>query len=241
MGGEKKLEEAIREIDREHRPEYLVVVSTCVPGIIGDDVDTLAERLTPEIHARILPVHCEGFKTAIWATAYDAVYHTIGRNLLDETGDAGPGERNPRLVNLMNVSSMGRPDELELERLLKALGLEVNIYPVWADPGGMRNAARAALSVSTCPTHDDYFLRHLQERYGVPYIIRHMPIGHREYGPVAPGHRGGPRAPGGGRTGHRTGKHPPPGGTGPLPARFPRGSGPSFRPVRSAPWQTLLS
>ena len=176
-GGEKKLEDAIREIDREHRPEYLVVVSTCVPGIIGDDVDTLAERLGSEVHARILPVHCEGFKTAIWATAYDAVYHTIGRNLLDEPGETAPGDRNPRLVNLMNVSSMGRPDELELERLLKALGLEVNIYPVFADPAGIRNAAHAALSISTCPTHDDYFLRHLQERYGVPYIIRHMPIG----------------------------------------------------------------
>ncbi len=176
-GGEKRLEDAIREIDREHRPRFLVVVTTCIPGIIGDDVDTLAERIGPEIGARILPVHCEGFKTAIWATAYDAVYHTIGRNLLDPPDKTSHGERNPRLVNLMNVSSMGRPDELELERLLRALGLEVNIYPVFADPAAMRQAAHAALSVSTCPTHDDYFLQHLKEYYGVPYIIRHMPIG----------------------------------------------------------------
>ena len=176
-GGEKKLEQAIREIDREHSPKFLVVVTTCVPGIIGDDVDTLVDRMKHEIKARILPVHCEGFKTAIWATAYDAVYHTIGRNLLGPPEGESPAERNPRLVNLINVSSMGRPDELELVRLLGALGLEVNIFPVFADPSGMYRATQAALSISTCPTHDDYFLKHLEERYGVPHIIRHMPIG----------------------------------------------------------------
>ena len=176
-GGEDKLERAIREIDREYAPKFLVVVTTCVPGIIGDDVDTLVEQIAPEIKAKILPVHCEGFKTAIWATAYDAVYHTIGRNLLDAPEGELQKQRNPRLVNLMNVSSMGRPDELELERLLRALGLEVNIFPVFADPAGMHRATCAALSISTCPTHDDYFLKHLLERHGVPYIIRHMPIG----------------------------------------------------------------
>lgn len=176
-GGERRLEDAIREIDREHSPKFLVVVTTCIPGIIGDDVDTLVERIAPEIKARMLPVHCEGFKTSIWATAYDAVYHTIGRNLLEPPEGELTSGPNPRLVNLMNVSSMGRPDELELERLLRALGLEVNIFPVFADPGGMHRATRAALSVSTCPTHDDYFLKHLRERYGIPFSIRHMPIG----------------------------------------------------------------
>ena len=178
-GGEKKLENALREIDREYAPRFIVVVTTCVPGIIGDDVDTLVEQIGSEIRAKILPVHCEGFKTAIWATAYDAVYHAVGRNLLESPEEDAPAERNPNLVNLMNVSSMGRPDELELVRLLGELGLEANIFPVFADPGGVFRATRAALSISTCPTHDDYFLKHLQECFGVPYIIRHMPIGIR--------------------------------------------------------------
>jgi nitrogenase molybdenum-iron protein alpha chain len=176
-GGERKLEQAIREIDRQYSPKFLVVVTTCVPGIIGDDVDTLIEQIRTEISAVILPVHCEGFKTSIWATAYDAVYHTIGRNLLDPPEGEPSTGTNPRLVNLMNISSMGRVDELELERLLGGLDLEVNIFPGFAEPGGMYRATRAALSISTCPTHDDYFFKHLHERYGVPFIIQHMPIG----------------------------------------------------------------
>ncbi|MDA8234193.1 MAG: nitrogenase [Clostridia bacterium] len=187
-GGEDKLEAAIQEADRRYRPSSIIVVAGCVPGIIGDDIDGVAARVQPQVNATILPVHCEGFKTKIWATAYDAVYHSIGRNLLKEPKEYGnvvvdeleelkEKQRRSRTVNLMNVTSMGRVDELELERLLRALGLEVNIFPVFAHPEEMYKATQAALSISTCPTHDDYFLKHLHEKYGVPYIIKHMPIG----------------------------------------------------------------
>jgi len=187
-GGEAKLEEAIREADRRYRPASIIVVAGCVPGIIGDDIDGVAARLQSEVSAKILPVHCEGFKTKIWATAYDAVYHSIGRNLLeepeeykavipDEFAELQEKYRRSRTVNLMNVSSMGRVDELELERLLRSLGLEANVFPVFTHPEEMYKATQAALSISTCPTHDDYFLKHLHEKFGVPYILQHMPIG----------------------------------------------------------------
>lgn len=176
-GGEPKLAEAIVEADRRYRPAVIFVVSSCVPGIIGDDVDGVVEQTQPEVKAKLLPVHCEGFKTKIWATAYDAVYHAIGRTLLPETKAEIALSKPGKTVNLMNMSSMGRVDELELERLLKALGLAVNIFPVFADLAGMQRMAEADLSISTCPTHDDYMLNHLKEKYQVPFILKHMPIG----------------------------------------------------------------
>ncbi|HBC94496.1 MAG TPA: nitrogenase [Pelotomaculum sp.] len=187
-GGETKLEEAIREADRRYRPASIIVVAGCVPGIIGDDVDGVAAKLQPQVNAKILPVHCEGFKTKIWATAYDAVYHALGRNLLeepeeilpiipDEIADLKEKYYLERTVNIMNVSSMGRVDELELDRLLRSLGLEVNFFPNFVHPEDIYKVTRAALSISTCPTHDDYFLKYLEEKFGIPYIARHMPIG----------------------------------------------------------------
>jgi nitrogenase molybdenum-iron protein alpha chain len=187
-GGEEKLERAIIEADQRYRPATITIVAGCVPGIIGDDIDGVALKVQPQVHARLLPVHCEGFKTKIWATAYDAVYHAIGRNLLEERGVTNytpqdelevlrEQERLSRTVNLMNVSSMGRVDEQELERLLTSLGLEVNVFPVFAHPDSFVKATRAAVSISTCPTHDDYFLGYLEERFGVASIIKHMPIG----------------------------------------------------------------
>ncbi|NPV92782.1 MAG: nitrogenase [Firmicutes bacterium] len=187
-GGETKLIEAIREADRRYRPAAIIVVAGCVPGIIGDDIDGVAAKIQPEVSAKILPVHCEGFKTRIWATAYDAVYHSIGRNLLEKPLEQTPlqpdeflefkeNRRRQRTVNLMNVSSMGRVDEQELERLLRSLGLEVNVFPVFSHPQEMYRVTQASLSISTCPTHDDYFLKFIEEKFGVPYIIGHMPIG----------------------------------------------------------------
>lgn len=177
-GGEEKLEQAIREVDERFKPSIIFVVSGCVPGIIGDDVDGVAERLQSEVAANVLSVHCEGFKTKIWATSYDAVYHAIGRVMLKDTPEKLPlVKKDKPVVNLMNVSSMGRVDEVELERLLQALDLEVNIFPVFAKPENMYTMTQADLSVSTCPTHDDYLLQYLQEKYNIPYIIKHMPIG----------------------------------------------------------------
>mgnify|MGYP000896866494 CR=1 FL=1 len=177
-GGEEKLSAAIIEADKRFQPAVIFVVAGCVPGIIGDDIDGVAEGVQSQVAARILPVHCEGFKTKIWATSYDAVYHAIGRTLLKDAAPRAAKSSNARpVVNLFNVSSMGRPDEVELKRLLELLGLEVNIFPVFAEPAKMAQITQADLSVSTCPTHDDYLLRYLQETCGVPYILKHMPIG----------------------------------------------------------------
>ncbi|MDR1039870.1 MAG: nitrogenase component 1 [Deltaproteobacteria bacterium] len=174
-GGDAKLREAIIEADRRYSPKVILAVSGCLPGVIGDDIDAAAAAVKDEVKARILPVHCEGFKSRFMATAYDVVYHAVGRHLMPDPADAPP--KDPRAVNLMNVGSMGVADERELRRLAEGLGLKVNFFPVFADPDAFARAASASLSVSVCPTHDDYFLSHLEEKYGVPYVIRHMPIG----------------------------------------------------------------
>lgn len=178
-GGEHKLARAIVELDRRHKLKAIVVVSGCVPGITGDDVESVLAETQPKVTARLVPVHCEGFKTKIWATAYDAYYHGFVRHLFDapENAPAEDPTETARTVNLFNVSSMGRVDELELTRLLERLGLKVNVFPVFSKPDEMYKITRAALSISTCPTHDDYVIEHLRDKYGIPGILHHMPIG----------------------------------------------------------------
>ncbi|MDR1052197.1 MAG: nitrogenase [Deltaproteobacteria bacterium] len=188
-GGEERLREAIVEADRRHRPEAIVILSACVPGIIGDDIEGVARDLKNRVGAALLPVHCEGFKTKIMATAYDAIFHSFLRNLIDgrdesefpvwddEGARAREAIRRKRLVNLMNVSSMTGPDLAELRRLLGKLGLEANVIPCDVDPEAFRRAPLASLSVGVCPTHDDYFMSRLLEKFGVPYVCSRMPIG----------------------------------------------------------------
>lgn len=188
-GGENKLREAIIGADRRYRPSAIVIVNTCTPAVIGDDVDGVVAEVQDRVTATVVPVHCEGIRTKVMATAYDAVYHGIAKNLIETPDDfelpAVDGDfaeaqeriRRSRLVNLFNVSSMGDLDEDELSRLLRSIGLQVNIFPCFAHPENMKYATEAALSISTCPTHDDYFVEFLRDTYGVPYLLQHMPIG----------------------------------------------------------------
>jgi nitrogenase molybdenum-iron protein alpha chain len=190
FGGVKKLEEAIRYADSEFRPQAILVLSTCVPGIIGDDIDNVVETMNEEVGATVVPMHCEGFKSKIMATAYDSVYHGILRALLsrrhdEETDPVVPDEqydlleefRISRTVNLFNVSSMSRPDELELTRLLNAIGLAVNLFPCYSHPDDFPDISEAGLNVSICSTHDDYFGGHLKQIFGTPYFNNDIPIG----------------------------------------------------------------
>jgi nitrogenase molybdenum-iron protein alpha chain len=174
-GGDGKLYEAILEAYENHKPKVILAVSGCLPGVIGDDIDQVAAKASEKVGAKVLPVHCEGFKSRFMATAYDVVYHALGRGLMPDPAEVG--EKLPKTINVMNVGSMGIADERELARLLAEIGLEANFFPVFAHPESFGLAARAALSVSVCPTHDDYFLTHLKEKHGVPFLIRHMPIG----------------------------------------------------------------
>lgn len=188
-GGEEKLDQAIRFAEKEFRPEAILIANTCVPAIIGDDIDTLLLSLKDEIRAKLVLIHCEGIRSKIMASAYDSVYHGILRGLLekrredllplipDELEDLKEKLRISRTVNVFNVSSMSRQDELELIRLLNALGLTVRMYPCYSRPDQFEDIGEAALNVSICATHDDYFLGHLEKLYGLPYLIRTIPIG----------------------------------------------------------------
>ena len=190
-GGERKLREAVIYADREFHPEAIVVASSCVPALIGDDVDAILESLQPDVQAELVSVNCEGFKTRLMATAYDAVYNGILKNLSSrrierESYVAGNklddllwDYRKSHTVNVCNVGSMGRADELELQRLLNALELNVNFLPCYTRPRDFRHVLDAALNVSICATHDDYYLRHIKEHFGIPYIIGAMPIGRK--------------------------------------------------------------
>lgn len=187
-GSEGKLEAAILEAERRFRPHAIFIGNTCVPAIIGDDIDNVATKLQHRIQARIIPLHCEGFKTRFVATAYDIVYHGILRYLLnseeerkplleDEAKDFVEEQKRKKTVNLLNVGSMGFVDEVELVRILNAIGLDANVYPCFSSPEKFVNVKDAALSVSICATHDDYFVQHLKELYGIPYVLNTIPIG----------------------------------------------------------------
>ena len=187
-GGIDKLRKAILYAEREYHPEAIIIANGCVPGIIGDNIDGLVSELSGQLSAKLVPVHCEGFKSRFVASGYDSAYHGVLKYLVepiqryekaipDEKQDALDNYRISRTVNIFNVGSNSNGDEVELSRLVSALGLIPRVLPLHASLDDLARIGEAALNVSICATHDDYFLGHLKERFGTDYVIDTLPIG----------------------------------------------------------------
>jgi nitrogenase molybdenum-iron protein alpha chain len=124
------------------------------------------------------------------ATAYDAVYHGILKKYIRRPDRKLPvweqeeqiqreRFRRSRKVNILNVGSMSRFDEVEFRRILEALGLEVTFIPCYAEPEDFQYALETSLNVSLCGTHDDYFVEHLKTKYNIPFVVDTIPIGRK--------------------------------------------------------------
>ncbi|HBC91670.1 MAG TPA: nitrogenase [Pelotomaculum sp.] len=182
-GGGLKLEQTVLDTYERFHPKSIIVLQTCAPSIIGDDLDSVISLVREKLDIPILASHCEGYKTKIWATGYDVAFHAIVHGFIESDKEGRPpckqgrkaGERP--LVNIINLASVGQPDEEEIERLLHAIGIDVNIGPNFATRESIRNMTQADLTVSVCPTHDDYFVEYLNQEYGIPFVLKDMPIG----------------------------------------------------------------
>ncbi|MDR1930907.1 MAG: nitrogen fixation protein NifE [Treponema sp.] len=176
-GGEEKLREALRLAKSRYNPKLIFIFLSCASGIIGDDVDGIAAELQGELSpAIIVPVHCEGFKSKICASGYDASFLAIHKHILK---DAPRGETVPGLLNLFAPPTVSFVDQMEIERILGEIGITVNYIPFYSSLEKIRRIPSAQGSTAICKVFADEFMKDLKERYGIPYSHTIMPIGTR--------------------------------------------------------------
>jgi len=80
-GGAVKLEKALRDLIVKHEPKAAFIYSTCIVGLIGDDVDAVARRVSADFGIPVIPVKSEGFKGTKkdgYAAACDALMELVG-------------------------------------------------------------------------------------------------------------------------------------------------------------------
>lgn len=84
FGGEQKLEKALLELIERHEPNAAFVYSTCIVGIIGDDLEAVCKKVADQTGIPVLPVQSEGFKGNKRA-GYEAACNAMAK--LVGTGD----------------------------------------------------------------------------------------------------------------------------------------------------------
>lgn len=175
FGGEKKLQEAIVYAGERYNPKLIFIFTSCASGIIGDDVDAIVRDLQQTNKALLIPIHCEGFKSKVCASGFDAAFISIAKYILNKEKIA----KIPNLINLFAPTTVSYKDQLEIERMLATLGVEANYIPFYSSLEKIDKIPAAVASTSICKVFADEFMQELADVYDIPFSHTVMPIGVR--------------------------------------------------------------
>jgi nitrogenase molybdenum-iron protein alpha chain len=167
FGAAEKLREALRETDRRHHPKCTYIATSCASGIIGEDIESVADEMEEELGHRIVPVYCEGFKSKIWSTGFDASYHGILRKIVKP-----PQKKQEDLINIFAFEGTDT-----FSPILSRLGLRTNYMVALASIEQLETISEAVCSSSICETLSLYVASALEEQYNVPEIKSPPPYG----------------------------------------------------------------
>ncbi|MDR2664780.1 MAG: nitrogenase, partial [Oscillospiraceae bacterium] len=92
----------------QYHPNAIALLTSCVGGVIGEDIDSITDELQEELGIPVFPMHCEGFKSRIWASGFDVADHAVLRHLVK------PPREKRRVVNFKNFFESERKYITEL-------------------------------------------------------------------------------------------------------------------------------
>jgi len=167
FGGEAKLKDAVRGAKERFSPRVIFITTSCASGIIGDDVSGIAEELELELGIPVVPVSCEGFRSQIWASGFDAAYHAILRRVVKP-----PRQKRSELVNVINFWG-----EDVFTELFGRLGLVPNYVVPFTTIDQLERLSEAVATIQVCPTLGTYLAAGLEQRYGVTEVKAPPPYG----------------------------------------------------------------
>ncbi|MDR2623025.1 MAG: nitrogenase [Methanobrevibacter sp.] len=171
-GANEKLKETILEAEHRYSPKAIFILTSCTTGIIGEDIEGAVNSVQPKVKAKIVPVHCEGVRSRLVQTGYDAFWHGVLKYLVKQ-----PRKKQEDLVNVASMLSYTWQDRLEIKRLLGKLDLRVNFIPEFATVDQFEILSEAALTAPICPTYTDYLSKGLEKEFNVPYFLYPSPTG----------------------------------------------------------------
>ncbi len=165
FGGESKLYSSLAELIDIHNPRAAFVYSTCIIGIIGDDVEAVCKRLEREKGIPVVPVHSEGFK----GTKKDG--YRAACNALFKIAGTGPTEGIGKLsINILGEFNLAGEAWI-IKEYYRRMGVEV-VSTMTGDGriDEIRRSHGASLNVVQCSGSMTFLAKMMEEKYGIPYI-----------------------------------------------------------------------
>ena len=165
FGGETKLEKALDELIDLHKPKAAFVYSTCIVGLIGDDLEAVCKKLSKAKGIPVLPVQSEGFKGNKRA-GYEAACEAMGR--LVGTGDTS--NISSHSINILGDFNLAGEIWL-IREYFERIGVEV-VANITGDGrvADIQRSHGAALNVVQCSGATMDLANMMRDRYGIPAL-----------------------------------------------------------------------
>ena len=168
FGSSDALRKIILEVNKRDSPKAIFVTSSCATGIIGEDIDSVVDDVRDEIDVPIVAVHCEGFKSRIWATGFDISDHAVLSSIVQ------PPKQKRNTINFKNFYESARPEIIEI---FKNFDLEPIFLYCNSTVEELSHISESLATTCICGTLGNYLGNGLEEKYGVPYIRTINPLG----------------------------------------------------------------
>ena len=174
FGGLDKLRHQVQAA-LERKPGAIVVISSCVSGIIGDDIRALEALSTPE--TPVIAIPADGDISGDYVTGIRDCLHILAEKLIDRT--AQPEQDCVNLVGEMAISYNNEPNVRALRGLLAGLGLRLNCRFLGdAETSELRGFLKAPLNILDSESADNLELKDfLQREFGCRFLPGHLPVG----------------------------------------------------------------
>jgi nitrogenase molybdenum-cofactor synthesis protein NifE len=164
FGGAEKLGRAIEEIIDKAHPKLIFVYSTCIVGVIGDDVEAVCRTAEERHGIRVISVKAPGFsgtKSYGYRMACDALMTLIRPHSCqsERTG-----------VNILGDFNLAGEMWI-IRNYMKKIGIPVQATVTGdASYASLLKAPAAKLNLVQCAGSMTYLAKMMEEEMGIPYI-----------------------------------------------------------------------
>lgn len=164
-GGAKKLEKSLRELIYQHEPKAAFVYSTCIAGLIGDDIDAVCRQVQNDVNIPIINVASEGFKGSK-KDGYKAACYALERLIgtLPVTPNARP------TINILGDFNIAGEFWI-IKRYFEEMGVDIRAG-ITGD-GRVDDIARAHgadLNIVQCSGSMMGLAQTMQQKYNIPFL-----------------------------------------------------------------------
>ena len=161
FGSAESMHKAFKEIVAEYQPKCVMLVTTCVIEVIGDDYDAIAEELTKQYSIPVMAVHTEHFKCEDHFPGFERAITACQSIMQPQEGDGS--------VNVLG-QRFGDFADTELYALLTKSGVKIGVQlPSGCTSDDIRRAPAAKVNIVV----NDIALplaQAMQEQYNIPYV-----------------------------------------------------------------------